>query len=371
MQHLKTILSRVLAATVLLFVTGSVFANDIVGIWEIPTEGSRCEVFDVNNYGQVVGATRDPDENRIPFLWENGVMTHLMAGHPDARNGIAWGINNSGQVAGWIHRYSGGQRGFSWENGIVTELQPPGNDPARWAEGLGINDGGQIVGDAEVGDPDGFHAFIWEVGNPVPVQELPQVNEGVSWYSGHRINNLGQTTGYYQPSCPSAWRPYSYDGDSSSDLGTIGGEAEGSGEAWGINDAGEVVGYSDVIPEDLTHATLWDHGDIIDMGTLGGDWSFAWDINNHSVATGESTDASGQMRAFMWEDGVMTDLNDLLPPDSGWVLTTGMAISDTGWVVGQGTYHGQIRRAFALLIPEPTSLLALAVGGLALLGRRQ
>jgi probable HAF family extracellular repeat protein len=44
--------------------------------------------------------------------------------------------------------------------------------------------------------------------------------------------------------------------------------------------------------------------------------------------------------AFLWQNGVMTDLNDLLPASSGWVLTAARGINDNQQVVGRGTHNG-------------------------------
>src|SRR5207249_7039187 len=45
--------------------------------------------------------------------------------------------------------------------------------------------------------------------------------------------------------------------------------------------------------------------------------------------------------AFLYRDGAMIDLNDLLPVGSGWVLTWAAAINNSGQIVGRGLYNGQ------------------------------
>ena len=50
--------------------------------------------------------------------------------------------------------------------------------------------------------------------------------------------------------------------------------------------------------------------------------------------------SSGQQRAFLWRNGVMTDLNTLLPAASGWLLQVATSISDGGQIVGYGTLNG-------------------------------
>jgi probable HAF family extracellular repeat protein len=59
---------------------------------------------------------------------------------------------------------------------------------------------------------------------------------------------------------------------------------------------------------------------------------------------------NGSMHAFIFADGVLRDLNDLIPADSSWVLTAAQAINDHGHIVGFGAINGQTH-AF-LLTPD-------------------
>jgi probable HAF family extracellular repeat protein len=47
------------------------------------------------------------------------------------------------------------------------------------------------------------------------------------------------------------------------------------------------------------HAFLWEKGTMVDLWTLGGDNSWALDINNRRQVVGLSDTASGQ-HAFLW-----------------------------------------------------------------------
>ena len=86
------------------------------------------------------------------------------------------------------------------------------------------------------------------------------------------INNQGQVIGYtYFDMGGGAflyraflWTPE----DGLVDIGTLGGERT---EPQAVNDMGQVVGYSYISPGRCTyHAFLWENGDMIDLGTLGG-----------------------------------------------------------------------------------------------------
>ena len=62
---------------------------------------------------------------------------------------------------------------------------------------------------------------------------------------------------------------------------------------------------------------------------------------------GTSDMATGDTHAFGWDDvagsPVMTDLNDLLPGGSGWVLLQARDINNAGQIVGWGTLNGTFR----------------------------
>jgi probable HAF family extracellular repeat protein len=72
--------------------------------------------------------------------------------------------------------------------------------------------------------------------------------------------------------------------------------------ATSINDSGQIVGTS------ANHAFLWENGVMTDLGTLGGNLSAANAINDRGQIVGESTTSSGEKHAFLWEHGVMKDL---------------------------------------------------------------
>ncbi|TKJ37243.1 hypothetical protein CEE37_14110 [candidate division LCP-89 bacterium B3_LCP] len=62
--------------------------------------------------------------------------------------------------------------------------------------------------------------------------------------------------------------------------------------------------------------------------------------------------------AFVWEDGVMTDLNTLIPSGSGWTLKSASDINNAGQIVcwgeaPNGQYHG------CLLTPNPCMMITL------------
>ena len=87
------------------------------------------------------------------------------------------------------------------------------------------------------------------------------------------------------------------------DLGTLGGEFS---DAFGINNVSgdlasvQIVGRS-TNAADCLRAFVWTApGPMIDLGTLGGNYAVAWEINNHGQVVGQSDDASRQRWAVVW-----------------------------------------------------------------------
>ena len=86
-----------------------------------------------------------------------------------------------------------------------------------------------------------------------------------------------------------------------------------------------------------------------DLGTLSGDVaSVSLSINDAGSVVGASLDANFDPRAFLWEKGVMTDLNTLIAGDSPLYLLTGCSINSGGEITGLGmTSAGEIHTYLA------------------------
>ena len=75
-----------------------------------------------------------------------------------------------------------------------------------------------------------------------------------------------------------------------------------------------------------------------DLHTLPGDVaSVGLAVNSSSQAVGLSLDSGGNPRAFLWQNGVITDLNALIPSDSPFlVLFVADVINSSGEIAGFG-----------------------------------
>ena len=292
-----------------------------------------------NNHGAIVGIAETADldplgENWscsdffptvtghicLGFVWENGVMSALPT--LGGNNGYASGANNHGQVVGWAENTVHDPtcvppqvlqfEAVIWDTirGHLQQLPPYAGDVDGAA--TAINDNGQVVGisgtcDNAVGEFTAAHALLWQNGTPTNLGSLG----GVAWNTPAAINNKG-----------------------------------------------EIVGFSDLPgDEDGTpnfHAFLWTKSTgMQDLGTLAGDvMSIAYGINEEGQIVGQSINADGSSRAFLWQNGVMTDLNTLIPTGSSLSLLYANDINDHGEIVGQAYDSGTGADPAFLAVPE-------------------
>jgi probable HAF family extracellular repeat protein len=81
-------------------------------------------------------------------------------------------------------------------------------------------------------------------------------------------------------------------------------------------------------------------------------------VNDSGQIVGNAGDASHQFAA-LWQNGTGTDLNSLLPANSGWTLQTATGINDSGLIVGYGLYKGA-QTAFEMSLDGLTAPLHTA-----------
>jgi probable HAF family extracellular repeat protein len=247
---------------------------------------------------------------------------------------------------------------FRWAVGGRAEDLPT---PDRTAESLalGVSPTGAIIGTTRRSDSDMPQGCVWRASGTgffhTEIPALPGSRGARPNAISDRELVVGQTK--TDPAMNAAHLPFAYDGAVTRPLPLLPGGTKGSADGvspsgLGVADA-LIVGWSDR-PGDALRGVLWRGGAAVDLGTLPGRAnSPAYDVNDAGQVVGFSGGTDGDpasRHAYLWQDGTMRDLNDLIPAGSGWRLHVAVGINGGGQIVGYGTVNG--RPAGFLLTPR-------------------
>lgn len=165
-----------------------------------------------------------------------------------------------------------------------------------------------------------FNAAYW---TGIAGQSLSNLGGNSSMAFG--VNNAGQVVGWSSLSAPNTWHATLWDNSSfATDLGTLGGR---NSEAFAINNAGNVVGWSHN-SSNVSRATLWRGSNIIDLGAVSGSSeSEAYGINASNTMVGLSIIGSNRYATAWNYDGSNVTVTNL-------GLGEAYAINDSGTVIG-------------------------------------
>ncbi len=116
------------------------------------------------------------------------------------------------------------------------------------------------------------------------------------------------------------------------DLGTL--QGYNSSEGLCLNSQGQVVGYCspDANLGYPRRAFLWSNGNMVDLGTLGGQESIGYSVNNQGLVVGVSETIQSQRHAFTWSQAA--GIKDLGIADQ---FSAAFGINNQGSVIGR---HG-------------------------------
>jgi probable HAF family extracellular repeat protein len=287
----------------------AISGNLIVGISQTGSQGAGGHAFIYNNAG--LGYPVDLND-RIPT--DSGWTL-----------GLAAGVNRSGQIVGWgwigdvgstLHAFL--LTPLPWTTYSVTDLGvlPGGN----FASALAISPGGELSAGYSyiTSTPYPYHAFLFTNGTMTDLGTL-----GGEYSIAQGVNDNGEVVGYspIDPGVFATPHAFVYGGGSMIDLG--------QGEGFAVNDMGQVVGFY-WFTGNISHAFLYDGMTITDLGTLGGSGSsVAMAINAAGVIVGAADTTSHRQHAFRYEG--TTGMVDLDPLGRS---STAMAVNDLGQIVG-------------------------------------
>ncbi len=389
--------------------TGIVFLGELATSSSLAAQNTRYKLIDIgtlggpsahgpgngpgtqliNGAGTVAGAADtpafDPDCGCFVsqgFRFQDGTLTDLpvLAG---GEFSVTSAINARGWIAGSsetgdIDPVTGvrADHAVLWRDGGVLDLGTLGTGVE--SDAMHVKDSGQVVGFSTVdtsADPFGMgfgpfgsptHAFAWKNGI---LRDLGTLGGPDSW-AGPGCNTQREDLvagSSYVGSTPNAdtgvptLDPFLWENGRMIDLGSLGGDFS---FAQCSNDRGQVIGQSSPDgPECFTgdpgcHAFLWNEPAMTDLGTLGGSSSFAFWLNEEGQAVGGAyTEGDESFHAALWSSGTITDLGTL-PGDC---VSNAWAINARGQIVGH-SYNCETG-VLELVLWERGSVIDLGIEG--------
>lgn len=219
---------------------------------------------------------------------------------------------------------------YAASNYKIIDLGLQGSD---WSYALKINDNGQIVGSGGYYGSNTQYFYLWDKKTGIKLLDFPNSTSIMA------LNNAGQILGW------NSIQSFLWDPNIGIiELGSLGGSHT---KAYAMNDRGQVVGYSFTKNGEI-HAFLWENGVMTDLGTLigelgiSGTYSIAFGINNEGVIIGESNCYDDMhkgrliesVKATIWKDGLIQEFD----PNFNYKLYT---INDDDLTVVSRVPHGQ------------------------------
>jgi probable HAF family extracellular repeat protein len=327
----------------------------ITDLGDLPGGDNFSYAVGLNNTGQVVGVSDTAfggpfgDSGYHAFFWQAGSpmidLGKLPGGYDMSR---ATGVNDVGLVVGYsTANMTTYFRGFTWHR-VTNQMQDIGTvaGGVAYYAATGVNNSGHIAMENWTENGGRYDAYLWVNGQWTPVPDhVAGAHFTISSAIGGSDAIVGGSGTNGNDLHAFLW---TFD-HGTRDLGVL----SGGSRSWAnsLSESGVVVGYS-LISESAQHAFRWnDVEGMRDLGALYGGSSEAFGVDNAGRVVGSSTLPDGSdTRASIWlNDGTVVYLGDLLVNGSGWLhLRAANAINSAGQIVGNGTLTNGDVHAFLL-----------------------
>lgn len=312
----------------------------------------------LNQAGEVVGT----NSSTQAFLYsqQNG-MQILLNGTSSA---VA--LNDNGQVA---LIFGGHAQIYTRSTGQLTDLGTLGSP---YSTPTAINGVGSVVGQSA--DSTGqFYPFLYSSLNGGPMYNMGSFGGPTPQCSANGINTGGVAVGVCVAPNGHPRAFYFSKGLKDFDPNNLNYDSV----AYAMNDAGAAVGATNKVPcgplqlqfcaGSYKYPVLFQNGTMKNLGTLAPGDAFALGINNLGDIVGWSYSSASMLHAFIYTKNTLYDLNNASlwnqagVVQSGWVLTEADAINDRGQIVGLGKNPATGLTEIVELTPVPVVLTSLTV----------
>ncbi|WP_157430444.1 hypothetical protein [Actinomadura macra] len=290
----------------------------------------------INDSGDIIGVGQQAGaQNGEGFVIKAGTSTLTFLSTPgDPGNTRQYttphAINRSGVVGGEVffadpltHRH----RPVTWPSPGATgvDVGVDGDLPFADVEVTGISNNGQISGKTLDANN---RTSAWTV-KGTTITRLPNLPGG-QHARANAVNNDGLVVG--GATLTDTFPAVEWCNGQIKNLGTLPGGT--FAEAKAVNSAGVAVGVSTNTPgkeSGISHAVVFANGTVTDLNVSGTGLAAASAnaLNDKGVIVG--SDRNG---GFVYQNGVATDLDTLIPPNSGYHIVTATGINNNGAIVG-------------------------------------
>jgi probable HAF family extracellular repeat protein len=324
--------------------------------------GGDTQAFDLNDSAQVVGYSRTSSLQSRAFLWDDGEMANLGVVNGDDFQSAATDVNGLGHAVGTSTLKNGFARAALWRNGSIIGLTPelPPYEGTSFA--AAINDHGHIVGAIDDDSSQSYEGILWANGSRTTLGGL-----GGGSTRPADINTAGQIVGASSTPLGLA-HAFLWQTGGMTNLGVLEGDQDSGASA--LNADGVIVGTSGRLDENtgVTYRPFIYSNGVMSAIPVTSSEAYATDINDAGVVVGimRTSGASSPYHAWIYVDGVVTNLNSLIPAGSGLHLAYANAINNNGEIVGlaydaQGNAHGFLLTPGGSDEPPPPPLPTISI----------
>jgi probable HAF family extracellular repeat protein len=309
----------------------------------------------INNHGEInaVATTAEGWFRVLLFQGRRPKDIGLLPGFDHAWSGGA--INDRTEIVGvqYLENFLEG-RAFLYTGGKLIDLDSL-MAVAGWTQPIDINNRGHIVGYwFQSRASRSFEGFLFANG---VFTLLPKLAPDSPIYPTS-LNDNGDIVGSTPTSGPFRdVRAILIRNGQVRNLGVLPGIA--NSVASSINNRGTIVGTCHNDSSEHARGFVYRNGPMTDVGLLPGfESTFLSDVNNHEQIVGGCLRILGSgplapwdARAVVVSNGVIRDLNDLIPRGLHWKLTAAVAINDHGEIIAQGESRTTDEQRTFLLTP--------------------
>jgi len=310
--------------------------------YKVTVLGEKTRAFALNDEGVLAGAFQVPRLGGFGFLYDSNpgggvtvmgitLPTDSGPGSYDANYSIS-SLNNHGQAVG----YDVDTREpflFDTRTGAPTPLSFSSD---HMQAALRITESGAIYGTRIFGDPEDpsplYYPYVYRDGASQVLTTPPRM-AGARLIAADDSGRFLFLASRHLEGVQSYSQPFLYDNGEWTDLGD---HFLNQYDGRPMNAHGDVVGSTPFAGRQTPHAVLIPNGDeAVKLGELPGhSESAAMAINNDGWIVGHSGNpALSDYRGFLYRDGVMIDLNDLVELADGWLITGARSINDRGQIL--------------------------------------